>query len=69
LLIGADLYGLLLLGDLRQGPLDTPTTQKTELVGHIRFYWYHSVQCGQGSGVALHLRMRHKYLTMQILGG
>ncbi|XP_029165899.1 uncharacterized protein LOC114936760 [Nylanderia fulva] len=31
LLIGADLYGLLLLNDLRQGPLGTPTAQNTVL--------------------------------------
>jgi len=31
LLIGADLYESLLLGDLRQDPLGTPTAQKTEL--------------------------------------
>lgn len=31
LLIGADLYGSLLLGDLRQGPIGTPTAQSTAL--------------------------------------
>jgi hypothetical protein len=36
LLIGADLYGSLLLGDLRQGPLGTPTAQKIA-IGWIIF--------------------------------
>jgi len=31
LLIGADLYGSLLTGNLRQGPLGTPTAQRTAL--------------------------------------
>src|SRR5436190_18985799 len=31
LLIGADLYGSLLLNDLRQGPIGTPTAQSTVL--------------------------------------
>jgi len=31
LLIGADLYGSLLMSDLRQGPPGTPTAQRTAL--------------------------------------
>jgi len=52
LLIGADLYGTLLLNEIKQGPIGTPTAQRTALgwiisgpTGSVDFVTVYSLNC------------------------
>jgi len=68
LLIGADLYGALLLNEIKQGSIGTPTAQRTALVNYIRSYRICRLRGWTRLLVKLHVKSTNRLPSSKILG-